>query len=348
MNIKVGIFVVLSLLLRYANSSGKPFTNNSEITFPTLDFRVDCDLPDSSKGICQLPKYCPAAITAKSVSVCYEDDTNTYVCCKRDLWDDFPKRRLTAGCGFPVQSISNGLRTEYMEFPYMAALGWESFFGDDVFDYKCGGVLIDYIFVLTAAHCANLQGVPPSVVLLGGGDLTDTTKKPVKVIDTIIHPDYKSTESYHDIALLKLDNLRYYKSPICAWSIYPLDSINLTAIGYGHIHFAGPSSDNLLKTYLSVIPNNECSAYFPHEESLPRGIVETQLCAQDFVRQSDTCQGDSGGPLILNSVSPYHIVTSFVVGITSFGRGCAMDTPGVYTRVSEYIDWIEEVVYADK
>lgn len=109
--------------------------------------------------------------------------------------------------------------------------------------------------------------------------------------------------------------------------------------------------------------------HFAMEDSLPNGIVDTQLCAKDFERNSDTCQvilyytivwnkfykyvlilsilfqGDSGGPLILYSISPYGITTPFVVGITSFGQGCAMDIPGVYTRVSEYMDWIEDVVY---
>lgn len=34
-----------------------------------------------------------------------------------------------------------------------------------------------------------------------------------------------------------------------------------------------------------------------------------------------------------------------VVGVVSFGQFCGFDTPGVYTRVSHYLPWIEEIVW---
>ena len=53
----------------------------------------------------------------------------------------------------------------------------------------------------------------------------------------------------------------------------------------------------------------------------------------------DTCQGDSGGPLVCqeNSTAPF-----VLQGVTSFGIGCAEPGyPGVYTRVSKYVNWIQ-------
>ena len=51
----------------------------------------------------------------------------------------------------------------------------------------------------------------------------------------------------------------------------------------------------------------------------------------------DACNGDSGGPLICNLND-----TPVLVGITSRGKGCALeDNPGIYTTVYKYIDWIE-------
>lgn len=45
---------------------------------------------------------------------------------------------------------------------------------------------------------------------------------------------------------------------------------------------------------------------------------------------------------------PLHITrngTDFVIGITSFGVGCASQLPGVYARVSNYMPWIESIVW---
>ena len=53
----------------------------------------------------------------------------------------------------------------------------------------------------------------------------------------------------------------------------------------------------------------------------------------------DTCQGDSGGPLFAKSSLNKYVLA----GITSFGILCALPNyPGVYTRVSYYLDWIDD------
>lgn len=54
-------------------------------------------------------------------------------------------------------------------------------------------------------------------------------------------------------------------------------------------------------------------------------------------------KADSGGPLMVNANEDNK--KSVVIGLVSTGIGCARPyLPGIYTRVSEYIPWIREVI----
>lgn len=55
-------------------------------------------------------------------------------------------------------------------------------------------------------------------------------------------------------------------------------------------------------------------------------------------------QGDTGGPLQISD--PHQNCAHHLIGVTSFGGGCAGENfPPVYTRISSYVDWIEPIVW---
>lgn len=71
-------------------------------------------------------------------------------------------------------------------------------------------------------------------------------------------------------------------------------------------------------------------------------ISNDQLCTAGQEGR-DTCEGDSGGPLMRFEVLEDNGTPRYyLLGIVSFGpRRCGTaDLPGVFTKVSNYVDWI--------
>lgn len=236
-------------------------------------------------------------------------------------------------------SVVGGKPTEYGEFPFMAALGWPSHFDGGNF-FRCGGTLISPLFVLTAAHCIKFGGQYPTVVRLGGENLTLGMGQEHEVRRVFVHPEYKKDDSYNDIALLELEDSKPSKYQIaCLWPHKELQRKDLIAIGYGQIRFAGLPSSQLLKVDLELVHEEQCKPHYTRD-LLSAGLAKTQLCAGVQKGVGDTCQGDSGGPLLMKEYA-----TWYAVGITSLGQGCASGPPSVYTRVSAYLDWIESIVW---
>ena len=94
-----------------------------------------------------------------------------------------------------------------------------------------------------------------------------------------------------------------------------------------------------LQVWLPVVGLEDCDRLYRTKRV---SIGDGQLCAGG-IEGKDSCVGDSGGPLMSTGISPRDGRTRyFMAGVVSFGPElCGIkDWPGVYTRVSQYTDWI--------
>ncbi|XP_063907353.1 serine protease snake-like [Zophobas morio] len=252
-------------------------------------------------------------------------------------------------CGHTVETlIVGGTEAQQKEFPHMAAIGYGSSIEDA--GWFCGGTLLSDEYVLTAAHCLSNQNWGDAKwVKLGVTRLTSTHRKRqhIEVAELIPHPKYKAASHYYDIGLLKLKKLAKLNSfsrPACLYSKEEITAEKAIATGWGQTEFGGTSSNDLLKVTLELTDPNACTRLYRPWRRLQNGILsESQICAGSQLG-NDTCQGDSGGPLQI-----YHIHDDIkcmydIIGVVSFGKSC-YGSPGVYTRVSYYIKWIEDIVW---
>ncbi|XP_055904363.1 serine protease snake [Eupeodes corollae] len=251
-------------------------------------------------------------------------------------------------CEQSIPMIVGGKVTQNGEYPHMAALGWSQENGDP--KWACGGSLISDQYILTAAHCTESGGKPPDIVRLGAHKLNNPNNaqtEDIKITIIILHPKYRASLYYHDIALIKLERPVVFSDkiqPACLWQLPTLDIPRSVAAGWGRTEFMGSKSDDLQKVDLNIIDQKVCREIYNTERRLPKGLMDGQFCAGYMEGGKDTCQGDSGGPL--HAEVPEFNCVKFVIGITSFGKFCAApNAPGVYTKIYAYLDWIEKIVF---
>lgn len=161
------------------------------------------------------------------------------------------------------------------------------------------------------------------------------------VEEVIVHEDYLPSDASfyqreNDIALIRLsDNVKYsdFVAPICLPSArFPGTSSDKKYIvaGWGRTLVSKRSSIKL-KVSIPTFDFETCRQLYSTRSI---SLSDSQLCAGGNYAQ-DSCNGDSGGPLMSRESNAW-----IAEGIVSFGLGCGLERPAVYTKVQSFLPWI--------
>jgi secreted trypsin-like serine protease len=220
-----------------------------------------------------------------------------------------------------LDSIVGGRPT--MGFPECVAVGGaQGFF--------CSGTLIAPNVVITAKHCAAL---PVTRVFLNGSDVRDpSAAEIINVKSRHLHPQ-------NDIMLLVLERNSSVTPAHIAQGpeIAAAAPTEATLVGFGTVDFAGSFGYGVKRRVEVPIASLLCQG--PDDAADFGCVPGKEMVAGHRGLDRDSCKGDSGGPLYIKSADGEF----YLLGATSRGIGSrTCGDGGIYVRVDQFIDWIEE------
>ncbi|KAM9224677.1 LOW QUALITY PROTEIN: transmembrane protease serine 7 [Dugong dugon] len=207
-----------------------------------------------------------------------------------------------------------------------------------------GASVIPREWLFSAAHCFHgnrLSDPTPWTAHLGM--YVQENAKFVSPVRRIVAHEYNSQTFDYDIALLQLsiawpETLKQLIQPICippsGQKVHSGEKCWVT--GWGRRREADNKGSAVLQqAEVELIDQTLC---FPSY----RIITSQMLCAGIMSGKRDAFKGDSDGPLSCQRKSDGKCI---LTGIVSWGYGCGRpNLRGVYTRVSNFVPWIQKYV----
>jgi secreted trypsin-like serine protease len=240
----------------------------------------------------------------------------------------------------PSGFIVGGQQARPYEFPWQASIRRKA-----TNSHFCGGIIISERWVLTAAHCMDGETAALVSVVVGDWQRTaeSTVRQTLNVESFFVHELYNTRTSENDISVIKLaSDIAFSEdvAPVCAG-----DSANdyvyykSQCAGWGSLVSGGVCCPDILRyVTLNITTNTFCNNVY----GIRGRITEDMICASDNTggNDRDSCQGDSGGPLTIKEADG----TFRIVGVVSWGIGCASGYPGVYARAAYFNNWITDKI----
>ncbi|XP_017089418.2 chymotrypsin-2-like [Drosophila bipectinata] len=241
---------------------------------------------------------------------------------------------LSQAAPSPNGRVVNGTDSSVEKYPFVISLRGSTG------SHSCGGSIISKQFAMTAAHCTAGRSAASLSIQYGVTTINATGPNVVKVKKIIQHEDYNPNNNYaNDISLLLVEEP------------FPIDGKTVAAVKLPELSFATPQTDAGGDGVLIGWGLNETGGYiqntlqqvdlkvYSDEECTTRHNGKTDpryhICGGVDEGGKGQCSGDSGGPLIYNGQQ---------VGIVSWSvKPCTVAPyPGVYCKVSQYVDWIKK------
>ncbi|KAJ8709960.1 hypothetical protein PYW07_009326 [Mythimna separata] len=237
---------------------------------------------------------------------------------------------------YAVRRIVGGMETTISMYPYNVAISRNA-------KHWCGGSIVDEQWVLTAGHClesafdGDKRKLQPFIIR-AGSSFHNRGGYQARVNKVFFPRKYVPGNADFDYSLLRLDrpmpigrNIAVLNLPCKDYQMKEDDILIVTGwgstdeSGYGHI------PDRLRFVPVPVMRLDDC------QKSYRFYITPRMLCAGYATGGKDACNHDSGGPAVRDGV---------LLGIVSFGGKKCGDprSPGVYSRVSEVTEWVEDTI----